>query len=208
MFQRLICALVAIVVLAPAANAQGHRTWPAAAGHDCDFLPRTYFLPFSLAVVDLNNNGRYRPLATLNDGFELGLIDSQQRRLIASTFGRPTESVITSSQRCSGPYFCGPANSCITMLVTTSPDGPAVPVTQCCGWGFYPWIQTCGEQQPRRGCRSALDPFAHCDRKLPADPPKSGGGGDIAVETLLILVALKFIVSKLQTINSRRTKSR
>lgn len=115
-----------------------------------------------------------------------------------------------NAQSCSAPYSCGPSNSCITTLVPTSsePDATVVPVTQCCGWWFYPWIQTCAEPNTRKGCRWAADPFAHCDKILPADPPKSGGGGDVAVGTLLTLVGLKFLISKLRTMNSRRANSK
>jgi hypothetical protein len=73
---------------------------------------------------------------------DAALSDSGQRyRSAATSTYTAAASGIIPAQSCTGPVFCGPANSCITMLVATTPDGPAVPIRQCCGWGFYPWIQ-------------------------------------------------------------------
>ena len=114
---------------------------------------------------------RYIVMRIPNFTAEAALIHVGIHYSTAGSLAKDAELLIVPSQSCNGPYFCGPANSCITMLVATGPDQPAVPVTQCCGWGFYPWIQTCDEQPPRQGCRWVWDPFAHCDHMLPANPP-------------------------------------
>jgi hypothetical protein len=100
---------------------------------------------------------------------ELALTDSGQRYRMMGNPAPFNQAVITPSQ-CR--YFCGPANSCATILVpsSTQPDAVPVRVQQCCGWGFRAVFTLCGIQVSKT-CNWVWDPWAHCDVMVPADPP-------------------------------------
>lgn len=98
----------------------------------------------------------------------------RESRRYRSSFGgnpQPRAASITPAQSCH--TICGPGNSTITVVVPFELSSSTIPmpVTQSCGWGLFPYIKICDGVFAGQGCASFLDPFAHCDRYVPADPP-------------------------------------